>query len=108
MASLTECFGKWKVVFAPRFKARLERDYPEELVDRLLGVVRELEEDLNTDPQSIFRLLREPIVIREAKVRRLRMGKYRVWFIVTVEDCQVLILGLEHREGAYERLRKRR
>jgi hypothetical protein len=65
-------------VIAPRFKARLEKDYPEELVDRLLSVARELKEDLNTDPQSIFRLLREPIMIREAKVRRLSIGKYRV------------------------------
>lgn len=63
MTGVAECFGKWKVVIESRLKARLERDYPGELVGRLLGLISELESDLNTDPQSIFRLLREPIIV---------------------------------------------
>ncbi len=91
----------------PELEAELA-GYPGDLVERFRSLVRELEADLNTDPGSIARLLREPVDDRAVGLRRYRIGKYRAFFIVVYEDCMVVFVDLEHRKKAYDRLRKRR
>ena len=92
----------------PELKEELEGpSYPRDLRDRFYRVLKELEEDLNSDPQAIFRLLREPTIIKELKARRVRIGKYRAWFIMILEDCSIVFLGFGTREKFYDRFRKR-
>ncbi len=40
--------------------------------------------------------------VRGRKVRRLRMGKYRVFFYVDFEEKAVVLFWIEHREKAYD------
>jgi mRNA-degrading endonuclease RelE of RelBE toxin-antitoxin system len=103
-----ECFGRWRVVVDPELREEMERGhYPGDVVERFNRLVRELEEDLNGDPRAIEALLREPMIDRAIGLRRLRMGKYRIWFIVALDECEVVILGLGTREKFYDRYRKR-
>lgn len=104
---LKECFGKWRVTVDDDLEKELNRSYPKDVVDRFYRVVQELEEELNEDPHAIERLMREPIIDRELNLRRLRIGKYRAWFIIVYEDCTVVFLGLGTREKFYDRHKKR-
>ncbi len=83
------------------------------LLKRLLEVMKELEESLNADPHTIFRLLREPVVARFEGVplRRYRVGDYRFYYVIDVNGCRVVFLDLEisyHRGKTYRDLRRRR
>jgi mRNA-degrading endonuclease RelE of RelBE toxin-antitoxin system len=105
--SLEDCFKKWKVKIDSELEKELKRRYPEDIRNRFLQVIKEIEEDLNSDPSAIIRLLREPIVDRTLNLRRIRIGKYRAWFIVILEDCLVVFLGFGPREKFYNRYKKR-
>jgi len=107
--SVNECFGRWRVVVDPELEDELQGPfYPGNIVDRFLRLLKELEEDLNEDPYAIIRLSREPIVDKNLNLRRIRIGKYRAWFIIIPEDCSVVFLDLGSREKFYEHYRKRR
>lgn len=106
---LRDCFGKWKVIVDPELEEELEGpSYPGDLKRRFQELLRELEEDLNGDPEAITRLMREPIVDKNLNVRRIRIGKYRARFIIILEDCSVVFLDLGTREKFYEHYRKRK
>ena len=83
-----------------------------ELLRRLQEEARELEEALNTDPSMIYSLLRTPIVVEELRLRRYRIGSYRLLFEIVVGDkCRVRFLSLDvtpRRGKIYDRLRKRK
>ncbi|MEB3778629.1 MAG: type II toxin-antitoxin system RelE/ParE family toxin [Desulfurococcales archaeon] len=86
----------------------LERELDQSLLQRLLRGVASLEESLNGDMEAAFRLLREPIVHEELRIRRMRLGDYRVLFEILIDKCLVRILVVEHRRRVYRNLRRRR
>ncbi len=53
----------------------------------------------NSNPNAIYRLLREPMVHRELRVRRTRIGDHRAFFVVDVENCRVVIVAVRHRRS---------
>ena len=85
----------------------LEKELEQGLLQRLLRSAASLEESLNSDRSVIFRLLREPIVHKELRIRRMRLGDYRVLFEILVDRCLVRILVVEHRSRVYRNLRRR-
>ena len=105
MQSVRRCFGRWRVELSDALRRELGRD--PQLLERVEKRARELEEELNSDPHAIHRLLREPVVYEEPRVRRMRVGNYRVFFVVDVEGCRVVLLAVRHRRSAYRDLRKR-
>ncbi len=101
---LEECYGRWRVTLSEGLAEELDPH----VLQRLLRAVEELEESLNDDRRFIFTLLREPIVHEELRIRRMRLGDYRVLFeIILVDRCLVRILVVEHRSRVYRNLRRR-
>ena len=85
----------------------LEDELDPSLLHRLLRSVADLEESLNGDRNAAFRLLREPIVHEELRIRRMRLGDYRVLFEILIDECLVRVLVVEHRRRVYRNLRRR-
>ena len=85
----------------------LEKELEQGLLQRLLRSAASLEESLNSDRSTVFRLLREPIVHKELRIRRMRLGDYRVLFEILIDECLVRILVVEHRRRVYRDLRRR-
>ncbi len=109
---LEDCKGRWRVEVSEGLVEDLGRGGYVELLRRLQREARELEEALNKDPARIYELLREPIVVEEFRLRRYRIGGYRLLFEIVVGDkCRVRFLSLDvtpRRGKIYDRLRKRR
>ena len=109
---LEGCKGKWSVEVSEGLVEDLRRGGYTELLRRLQKEARELEEALNTDPSMIYSLLRTPIVVEELRLRRYRIGSYRLLFEIVVGDkCRVRFLSLDvtpRRGKIYDRLRKRK
>jgi len=106
MMSLEDCFGKWKVAIRPKVEKEA-RKHSKEIYERLITYLRELEDRLNSDPQTIHELRRKEFIIPEFKIRKFRIGDYRATFIISYEDCKVEVIGFGHRSKFYDRLRKR-
>ena len=73
---------------------------------RFMNLVRDLRRRLREEPEAAVRALsREPVVGRVAgyAARRLRMGKYRVFYYLDYERRVVVIFWVEHRRRAYRR-----
>ena len=100
---LEECYGKWRVVLSEG----LGRELDQSLFQRLLQSTTSLEDSLNSDRRAAFRLLREPIVHKELRIRRMRLGSYRILFEILIDKCIVRILVVEHRRRVYRHLKRR-
>ena len=109
---LERCKGKWRVEVSEGLVEDLRRGGCTELLRRLQREAKELEEALNREPSRIYELLREPIVVEELKLRRYRIGGYRLLFEIVVGDkCRVRFLSFDvtpRRGKIYDRLRKRK
>ena len=109
---IESCRGKWSVEVSEGLVEDLRRGGYTELLRRLQKEARELEEALNTDPSMVYSLLRTPIVVEELRLRRYRIGSYRLLFEIVVGDkCRVRFLSLDvtpRRGKIYDRLRKRK
>lgn len=76
------------------------------IYNRFIKFARELQKALQeTSDSKIKALMREPIVLRimGLPVRRIRMGKYRIFYYLDFERRVVVISGIEHRKKAYRR-----
>ncbi|RLE77447.1 MAG: hypothetical protein DRJ44_01940 [Thermoprotei archaeon] len=76
------------------------------IYNRFIKFARELQKALQeTSDSKIKALMREPIVLRimGLLVRRIRMGKYRIFYYLDFERRVVVISGIEHRKKAYRR-----
>jgi len=109
-AVLEECRGKWRVVASPSVERVLRK---RRLLEEFKRWARELEEELNSDPEALRRLLGEPIVARRGgPVRRYRLWLGGVWwrllFAVDASRCEVVFIAVDRRdEETYRRLRRR-
>ena len=106
------CVGRWKVVIPGSLRRALARRYPEAL-RRLEDRRATWERDLNSDRRAIYRVLSEEMVVKELRIRRTRVGKYRFLFEVVVagKECLVRFLDIDitpKRSKVYDRLRKRK
>jgi len=109
--SVRDCFGKWRVAVDEGVQKFFE-GYG--LSGELEEWRRHLEEELNIDPNAIFKLLKEPIIIEIGKVkwRRYRLylkgNPFRLLFAISMQRCLVLFKFVEKRdEETYKRFKRK-
>lgn len=108
--TLEECQGRWRVTVLPSVEKVFRK---RRLMEELRGRTRRLEEELSRDPETVWRLLEEPIVARRSgPVRRYRFRLGGVWwrllFAVDASRCEVAFIAVDRRdEETYRRLRQR-
>ena len=110
--TLEECRGRWRVLLDDEVIDYFSR---RRLLEELENWRRELEDSLNGDPQTITRLLREPVVYEIGGVKRrryrlyLRGKPYRLVFLVNVEKCIIVfLLALRRDEETYKKMKRRK
>ena len=77
----------WRIVITRNLLKELKRRGIE---TRVLKTLRELDRRLDEEPEKVLEsLMREPIIfeLEEFKVRRLRIGSYRLFYIIDHESC---------------------
>ena len=109
---LEECSGKWRVVLHEDVVEFFER---RKLLGEIVEWARRLEESLNRDPDTIMRLLREPVLYSAGGLKRrryrlyLRGKPYRLLYVVNTRNCLVVfLLAAKRDEETYRRLKRRR
>jgi len=109
---LEGCRGRWRVALHEDVMEFFER---RELHGELEEWRRSLEESLNSDPEEIVRLLREPVLYNVGGLKRrryrlyLRGKPYRLVYVVNARRCMVVfLLAAKRDEETYRRLRRRK
>lgn len=93
----------WRLVV---FEDAVKRARRLGVYERFVDLVMDLDRRLRGEPEAIIEALRgEPVVGRVAgyAARRLRMGKYRVFYYLDYERRLVVVFWIEHRKRAYGR-----
>jgi len=109
--SISSCFGRWSVNI-DKIKDDFCADFPS-ACSRLIKWRDELENDLNTDRDAIFRLLRNPVIYEVEGVKRRRIevstkgGWMRLLFVVNITKCEVIVVNYDKRkEHTYNGFRR--
>ncbi len=100
-----KCYRLWRVCYTEVFEKYFDK---KNLLNHIEIKLGELVRDLNGDPESIWRLLSEPIVARSGNMvfRRhrfyVRGVAYRAIYVVDVSNCTVVFLSATKRRETRE------
>ena len=93
----------WKIAITKDLLKELKR---RGLVLTILGKLEELSRRLRAEPERTLRvLMREPVIFElgEFKVRRLRVGNYRLFYIIDHGRKYIVFFDIKPRRKAYRR-----
>ncbi len=109
---LEKCFGRWRVSAESLFSVLRSR-WPS-AVERIEEELHNLETELNTDRNKIYRLLSESVVAKTpfGPIRRYRVstpaGWLRLLFIIDIDNCLIVFTDVQLRdEETYKRIRRK-
>lgn len=109
-AAAGSCRDRWRVAAASRAKKVFAK---RGLLKEFERWMRELEEELNSSPDVLQRLLREPIIVRHlGPVRRYRLWLGNVWwrllYVIDMSECRIVFLYADKRdEETYKRFSRK-
>ncbi len=93
----------WRITITRSLLKELKR---RGIASRIIGKLRELNQALDRESKRTLEVfMREPIIfeIEGFKVRRLRIGDYRLFYIIDHERKLIIFFDIKPREKAYRR-----
>ena len=93
----------WKLIVTRNLLKDLER---RGIKSRIIRKLRQLNLTLKKEPEKVINtLVREPVIfeIETFKVRRMRIGNYRLFYIVDHKRKYIIFFDIKPRKKAYQR-----